>query len=88
MAQQTEASAVKTPEEEEFADWLLHPVTKRLRAQARREYEGLKDDWAEGKFSSDNQFLMAQYSANAIGKCEVLYKISDLKFEDLEVRDE
>lgn len=88
MAQQTEAKVVKTPQEEEFAEWLLHPVTKRLRAQALREYEALKDDWAEGKFSSDNQFLMAQYSANAIGKCEVLYKIADLKFEDTENEDE
>lgn len=88
MAQQTEASVVKTKEEEEFAEWLLHPVTKKLKAMALKEYEGLKDKWAHGEMSNENPNVSALNSANAIGKCEVLYTLATLKFEDLEVQDD
>lgn len=72
-----------TPEEREFADWMLHPVTKRLLVAAERRRENLKEQWASGSFTDVHRYGTAIVNAKAIGRVQELDWIVQLEFVDL-----
>lgn len=72
-----------TPEEQEFKDWLLHPMTKRLKEAASRRKEELKDQWASGSFTAMEHFGTAILNAKAIGRVQELSWLEELEFTDL-----
>lgn len=57
----------RPPTVEEVQEWLLHPVTKSLRAHLMRSVETLKQRWADGHFTTDQHFSSAVKNAEAIG---------------------
>jgi prophage antirepressor-like protein len=72
-----------TPEEQAFKDWLLNPVTKKLREAAERRKETLKEEWASGSFTAMEHFGTATLNAKAIGRVQELSWIIELDFTDL-----
>jgi hypothetical protein len=73
--------------EEEFQEWLQHPVTEALRAWARREKESFKEQWASGAFTDQGQFATAILNAKAIGNCEALERVANIEFDQLKEED-
>lgn len=78
------SEVLETPEEREFSEWLLHPVTKRMRSLMQDQIESLRDKWQSGAFLDQFQSALVIENAIAIGNCQVLERLLDLKAEDLE----
>lgn len=66
-------------EKQEWADWLLDPVTQALREQYAADLQRLKDEWARGAFEKDRE-----RDAYVRGQCGVLQQFLDLDHSDLE----
>lgn len=58
--------------QEEFQEWLLHPVTRAFRAKMMESRERLKESWAQGAFRGDHAL-----EARVQGQCEILKQILD-----------
>lgn len=69
--------------EEEFASWLEHPVTKALRQVLYARVELEKERWASGAFTDQGQFATAILNAKAIGNCEAYEFVRRLDYETL-----
>ena len=72
-----------SPQEAEFNEWKLHPVTQRLMRHMEIYLEFLKEQWASGKFTAQRGFEQEQLNAQAIGKCEMLTRLLNVEFTDL-----
>lgn len=64
---------------EDFAEWLLHPVTRELRARFEADVERLKDAWARGEFANN-----PVADAKVRGQVEVLTQFFTLDSDDVE----
>ena len=73
----------KSQQKSEFAEWLLHPVTQRLQAEALARREEIKDLWARAGVSGLEHYETAVRNAKAIGQCETFLWLVELKVEDL-----
>jgi hypothetical protein len=67
---------------ERYEDWLAHPITVALNQHLRRQLEELSSQWRQGNFTSDTVDKTALLNANAIGQCEVLDTLLNLKPEE------
>lgn len=76
--------SLETPEQKAFAEWLLHPVTKKLRLEARRRIDALRDKWQNGELLDQFQAALVIENAIAIGNCQSLSWLEGLEAEDLE----
>lgn len=72
-----------TPEQQEFQDWLLHPVTKIFLQWARNRREVLKEEWAMAAFTGreTNESLARNYAAQ--GAVSVYKEVSEVSYEDI-----
>jgi hypothetical protein len=64
--------------EEEWKDWLQHPVTRAFRHFLRTEQEDIKGDWASGLFTGETLEQLAQLNSEAIGRHRQLEDIIEL----------
>lgn len=72
-----------SPDEQDFLDWLDHPVTLRFMAFLAQRKEDLKEQWASGAFTHVERYAAAISNAKAIGQCEELSRILELEHGDL-----
>ena len=71
-----------------FQEWLDHPVTKRLSKLLNVWREEAKEQWAAGAFTDQSHFATAILNAKAVGKCEMISRIQDISFNDVEFTEE
>lgn len=71
------------PTAEEWADWLSHPCTKRLRYWADKQRYELMEQWAAGEFSAAFTTEMAVKNAGATGACSVFVDLIDPDYEKI-----
>ena len=71
------------PSEEEWAEWLIHPCTKRLRFWAEHERMQLMTRWSEGEFSAAFDMEMAVKNAGATGACSVYVNLIDPDYQQI-----
>jgi len=76
-------SQPRNPTESEFKEWLANPVTIRLNEWLRKEREDLKELWAKGVFTAQDQFATAISNAEAIGQCYAYTQVVDLEYGQL-----
>ena len=69
--------------EQDYLDWLGHPVTQAVRQLCRLRQEELKERWASGEFTDLSQFGTAILNAKAIGNYEAYEKVRKLDYEEL-----
>ena len=69
--------------QEQYDNWLAHPVTVLLNQYLRRQRELLKEQWANAGFTADTSEKTALLTANAVGQCEVLQTILELQPDQL-----
>jgi hypothetical protein len=72
-----------SPEEQDFIDWLDHPVTLKFMAFLARRKEDLKEQWASGAFTHVERYAAAIANAKAIGQCEEISRILELEHGQL-----
>ena len=73
--------------QEQFDDWLAHPVTVRVRAALRAERLSLMEKWANGVFLSTDGFSANQQNFRAMARAELIQEILTLEPEQLELED-
>lgn len=64
--------------EEEFAEWLVHPVTRAFRERAQADLDARKESWSLSEFN-DNPLR----DAKVRGECAILTQIVNLDFSDV-----
>ena len=76
--------------EEEFNDWLLHPVTKSLKQLLAAKRERLRRQWEGGSFTDYTKEGTVLVNVGNVGICRGLAFVEDLDYEtfDLELDDE
>lgn len=74
-------------EEQDFIDWLDHPVTQKFMTFLAQRKEDLKEQWASGAFTHVERYATAIANAKAIGRCEELSRILELEHTDLQLKD-
>lgn len=75
-------------EERAFKEWLMHPVTGKMRAAAAAKREVLRDQWESGAFTTEDLHWDKSYNAKALGRLEELRWLVELNWQDLEEDDE
>jgi hypothetical protein len=75
---------MKLPTEQEWKEWQQHPATLALRKVLGNWQSNLKEQWAAGVFTDQSQFATAISNAKAIGNCEVIGRLIDFEYEQLE----
>lgn len=75
--------AEELPSEEDWNEWMQHPVTKLLRAWAAERQQALKDLWATGGFSASFEMEMLVKNAAATGACSAYAEVQELDFTDI-----
>ena len=80
MAEEGEESL----EERAFKEWLMHPITIKLRLFARERREAIRDQWEHGNISDWVKDIHVLLNAAAIGECKSLAWIEELEWGDLE----
>ena len=77
-----------SPEEQDFIDWLDHPVTQKFMSFLARRKDDLKEQWASGTFTHVERYAAAIANAKAIGQCEELSRMLELQFDQIEPEEE
>ena len=73
-----------SPKEEEYRDWLSHPVTQEFRELLRNWREDLKAQWEQGNFVGTSWEVTALANAEALGQVNMLKKLLELDAQQLE----
>lgn len=73
----------KSPEQVAVEEWRAHPVTQKLFQFLRARKEGLKEQWASGRFTDVQRYGSAILNAKAIGQVELLDRLLELDVSDL-----
>lgn len=76
--------------DQEFKEWLDHPVTRAVKEYLASRRNTLMESWANGEFSAAFSVEMAVKNAGATGACSVYSELAELDFEQLigEIADE
>jgi hypothetical protein len=69
--------------EDDFQEWLLHPVTVEFRKAIVNRREELKEDLSEGTFTTETVDGTAQQTAKAIGQIQILKDILDATYQSV-----
>ena len=72
-----------TVTEQEFKEWLEHPVTKALRQMAEANREAFKETWATGGFTATEGYVKAVEEARVLGMIQVLDSLIKIEYEDI-----
>lgn len=67
----------------EWDEWLLHPVTQEFRKAIKGRIQELKDQWANGAFSTESLDGTKQLNAEAIGKVQMLQDLLEATYESV-----
>ena len=70
-----------TISEEEFMDWLLHPVTVEVKRILNAKRESLRQAWEGGSFADYAVDTTALVNVGNIGTCKGYAFITDLDYE-------
>lgn len=73
----------KSKLEVEFDEWLVHPMTQRLRSVAEGKLAFLKNQWVMSNFATENAHESVTLNARAIGQAIEMDWLMKLEFEDL-----
>lgn len=68
--------------ENEFKDWLQHPVTRAVRELLDAKREFMRQQWEHGAFTDHDPALMAAINLGNIGTCKGYAFLQDLEYED------
>ena len=69
--------------QEEFQEWLSHPVTSWFRKWAEMERLELMELWAGGNFSAAFDIEMAVKNAGATGACSIYKYVMDMDYDQI-----
>lgn len=67
--------------EQEFNDWLQHPVTKAVKELLEAKREELRQQWEGGAFTDWDASTMALTNVGNIGTCRGYAFVMDLNYE-------
>lgn len=67
--------------EDDFKEWLLHPVTVEFRKAMVNRREELKEDLSEGVFTTETVDGTAQQTAKAIGQIQILKDLLETTYQ-------
>lgn len=81
---QNEPNRVKSPEEEQFLEWLKHPETIRFRKYLLKTRNNMKENWASGRYMAPSAEESAIRSATAIGYCNALVEVLEMDYQNIE----
>lgn len=70
--------------EEEFADWLQHPVTQALREVLAHRREQLRRQWEGGSFTDYSKDGTILTNVGNMGTCRGYAFVEELEYEILE----
>jgi hypothetical protein len=69
--------------EEEFKEWLIHPVTKALMQCLGKKREELRQDWEGGAFTDYEKDTTVLVNVGNLGTCKGYAFAMDLTYEQL-----
>jgi len=67
--------------EQEFNEWLGHPVTKELKRVLEAKREELRQNWEGGSFTDWDSEAMALVNVGNIGVCKGYAYVQELDYE-------
>lgn len=67
--------------EQEFLDWLAHPVSQEYKVFLLKWRESLKEQWAAGGLVHDTVEATAIANASAVSQADLLSRLSMLDYE-------
>ena len=67
--------------EQEFKDWLQHPVTKAVKAILEEKRETLRQQWEGGSFTDYAKDTTALINVGNLGTCKGYAFVSELDYE-------
>ena len=67
--------------EQEFNEWLLHPMTKELMKVLEVKREELRQDWEGGRFTDWEPKAMALVNVGNIGTCKGYAYVQEFDYE-------
>lgn len=70
--------------ENEFNEWLQHPVTAALRELMSKKRQEIKDAWEAGAITDWNEHAHILLNAANIGECKAYSFIQNITYEDYE----
>ena len=73
--------AARLPTQEEFQDWLTHPVTQAFRRLLEEGAKGLMEQWAEGALQSADPNETQSASLQALGQLKIYRQLKELDYE-------
>jgi hypothetical protein len=75
---------------EEWVEWLQHPVTQLVRSYIKHRREDLKESWARGAYTAESEFGTKFLMAGALGEAAALQGFLDMDVDTVngELRDE
>ena len=73
--------------EEEFKEWLLHPVTQEVMRVLEARREELRRQWEGGSFADYSIETTSLVNVGNLGTCKGYAFVMDLTYEDLETDD-
>ena len=67
--------------EQEFNEWLQHPMTKELKRVLKMKREELRQDWEGGSFTDWEAGAMALVNVGNIGTCKGYAYVQEFDYE-------
>lgn len=78
---------MRSATEEEFKEWLLHPVTQEVMKVLAAKREDLRQLWEGGSFTDYSAETTVLVNVGNLGTCKGYAFVMDLTYEDLETED-
>jgi hypothetical protein len=72
---------MRAPTEEEFKDWLLHPVTQSVKQMLNGKREELRQQWEGGAFTDYAADTTALVNVGNLGTCKGYAFVTELDYE-------
>lgn len=81
---------MRLPEENEFNEWLQHPVTQYVRALLDQKRDTLRKQWEGGSFTDYTKEATVLVNVANMGTCRGYAYVAELDYTDLmtEVKDD
>lgn len=70
--------------ENEFKEWLQHPVTQEMKKALRAKCDGIMQEWAQGGFTRETCEATALKNAEMVGVVGAYEAVFDFTFLDIE----
>ncbi len=76
---------MRSVSQQEFDEWLEHPVTQCVREVLAAKRETLRQQWEGGSFTDYEKDAMILVNVGNLGTCKGYAFVTDLTFEQLEL---